>query len=231
MAAFTLPVTRPRPVAAVPAEQRIAIRGLSWDLYNRLSEAIGADQHVRLTFDGKDLEIMVTGPAHEDHNQLLSDFLTIVAAACGIRSRKLGQTTWKRPAVERGLQADQCVYFDRGKLAAVARARTAGSNDVADYPNPDLAIEIDISQSQVDRPGIYAALKIPEVWRFNGDEAVIEQLGPDGHYAVAKRSQWLPVRPEDLRRWLVDDDSSDDVEWKQRLTKWAQSLAAGGNGA
>ena len=33
-------------------------------------------------------------------------------------------------------------------------------------PNPDLAIEVDISPPKVDRPGIYAALKVMEVWRF-----------------------------------------------------------------
>ena len=35
-----------------------------------------------------------------------------------------------------------------------------GSNDVADYPNPDLAIEVDISPSQLDRPEIYAKLQV-----------------------------------------------------------------------
>ena len=42
--------------------------------------------------------------------------------------------------------------------------------DIADYPNPDLAIEIDISPPEVDREGIYKSLKVAEIWRFDGEE-------------------------------------------------------------
>jgi Uma2 family endonuclease len=231
MSTITLPAalsTTPRRVGTTAAEQRIAIRGLSWDLYDRLSDAIGEDQHVRLAFDGKDLEIMVTGFDHEDYKGLVTLFLAAVMTACRIRGRLAGQTTWKRLEVERGLEAGQCVYFDPEKLTAVKRAQAAGAKN-ADYPLPDLAVEIDISRPVIDRPGIYAKLKVPEVWRFDGDEVVIEQLGPDGQYAAAKRSRWLPVRVEDIRRWLVEEDASDDLEWKLRLAEWAKGLAAGGH--
>ena len=60
----------------------------------------------------------------------------------------------------RGLAVDQCYYFEAGKPAAVAAARARKSNDVADYPNPDLAIEVDLSPPEIDRAGIYAALKV-----------------------------------------------------------------------
>ena len=201
------------------------------DLYDRISEAIGEKQRVFVAFDGKDIEIMTKGPVHEDFRHRITDFLSIVPAACGIRSRQLGETTWKRYKIKRGLEADQCVFFDPDKLAVLIKGPAASSNDLAQYPNPDLAVEIDISPSKVDRPGIYARLKVPEVWRFNGDIVVIEQLGPDGKYTAAERSLWIPVRASDLRRWLVEEDASDDVKWKRRLAKWAKGLAADGNGA
>jgi hypothetical protein len=37
----------------VRGDQRIVIQGVSWDLYDQLSEAIGDEQHVRLAYDGK----------------------------------------------------------------------------------------------------------------------------------------------------------------------------------
>ena len=40
------------------------------------------------------------------------------------------------------------------------------SNDVADYPNPDLMSEVDLSPSKIDRPGIYRALEVAEFWRL-----------------------------------------------------------------
>ena len=48
--------------SVIPGEQRIVIRDLTWDLYDKLSDAIDERQHVRLTYDGRDLEIMTTGP-------------------------------------------------------------------------------------------------------------------------------------------------------------------------
>ena len=46
-----------------------------------------------------------------------------------------------------GIEAGQCYYFDPDKLAASDRAAASDSNDVADYPNPDLAVEIDLPSS------------------------------------------------------------------------------------
>ena len=166
MSTIALPA---QPIAAAPppssrqaspmtGDQRIAIRGVSWDLYDRLSEAIGDKQHVFLAYDGKDLEIMTKGPNHEDYRDLIGDFVKAVRGACGIPGRGFGETTWKRAMAARGIEADQCYLFDPDKLA-IANAAAKRSNSIADYPDPDLVVKIDISPPLVDRPGIYAALK------------------------------------------------------------------------
>ncbi len=69
-------------------------------------------------------------------------------------------------------------------------------------PPPDLAIEIDISPPEFDRPGIYAAIKIAELWRFDGEKVVIERLGRDGRYRPAAASRLLKVRANELTHWL-----------------------------
>jgi Uma2 family endonuclease len=92
------------------------------------------------------------------------------------------ETNWIRPELERGLEADQCYVFDPAKLAVVHELLARRENDVAAYPNPDLAVEVDLSSPQADRPGIYAALQVPELWRFDGEIVSIEQLGSDGRY-------------------------------------------------
>ena len=50
-------------------DQRIVIRGVGWHVYDCLSEAIGEGQHVRLAYDGEDLEIMTTGHLHERYSE------------------------------------------------------------------------------------------------------------------------------------------------------------------
>jgi Uma2 family endonuclease len=219
--------TLSRPPRLDQSDHRIVISAVEWDLYDRLSEAIGERQHVRLAYDGEDLEIMTTGRLHEDYKELLGQIVGTVSKILGIPRSKLGETTWKRPEIARGIQADQCYYFVAEKLAADKAARARKSNVVADYPNPDLAIEIDLSDPQVDRSGIYAALRVAEVWRFDGESLVIEQLRDDGSYVTAEASRFLPLRAADILRWLVEEDSGDQIAWERRLDAWARALRRG----
>ena len=133
--------------------------------------------------------------------------------------KSAGQTTWKRPEVARGLEADESYFFHADKLDAVAAGKAQRSLDIADYPNPDLGIEVDMSPPKIDRPGIYAALKVAEVWRFDGErqELVIERLEDDGTYRAVDRSSFLPVSAAEIRRWVVEEDSHDQSAWARRL--------------
>lgn len=117
MAIVTQPARTPSPPAqakpsltAIPGDQRIVIRNLSWELYDRLSDAVGERQHIYLAYDGRDLELMTKGWTHEDYKELFSRFVTFVTSELRIRSRPAGETTWKRPEIKRGLEADQRFY-------------------------------------------------------------------------------------------------------------------------
>ena len=178
----------------LPGDQRIAIRGVTWDLYSRLVDAVSEDQHLKLAFDGRDIEIMTTSFLHERFKRLLGRLVEIITEELAIAFAGGGETTWKRDDLERGLESDQCYYFLPEKLSAVAEAAARQSNDINDYPNPDLAVEIDLSPSQVDRPGIYAALRVTEVWRFDGETMLFETLRPDD-YLRADRGEPFPSHP------------------------------------
>jgi len=78
--------------------------------------------------------------------------------------------------------------------------RARGSGGAAGYPSPDLAIEVDLSQAKVDRPGIYAALRVPEVWRFLGKSVTIERLDGQGSYNSVDTSAFLLIRADEVAR-------------------------------
>jgi hypothetical protein len=60
-------------------DQRTVFRGVDWHTYHSWSEATGEGQHVRLTYDGKDLEIiMVTGNLHEHLKELINKIVNAV---------------------------------------------------------------------------------------------------------------------------------------------------------
>jgi Uma2 family endonuclease len=208
---------------------RVVIRNVDWAFYEQLVDSIPEGIHIHLDYDGKDLEIVSpTSILHDASRGLLGHFVEAVAEELEIPYKSAGQTTWKRPEVLRGLEADECYFFRDEKLSAVDNLRSRKSMKIADYPNPDLAIEVDISRSKVDRPGIYAALKVAEVWRFDGprEVVIIEVLGEDGVYHAAEQSTFLPVLAEEVRRWVVEEDSRDESAWARRLRAWVRAELA-----
>jgi Uma2 family endonuclease len=215
--------TASQPFLTAQGDQRIVIRGVDRDLYDRLSQAIGEDQHIRLAYDGKDLELLTTGNVHEHFKELLGRIIQALAIALDIDFVGCGETTWDAEGTDRALQADLSYYFDAEKVRAGRDALDRQSKEPADYPAPDLAIEIDISSPKVDRSGIYTALGVPEIWRFNGKGLVIEQLQPEGAYKSVDGSRFFPIVASDIRRWLVEE-STKSPAWDRRLLRWAQEL-------
>lgn len=88
-----------------------------------------------------------------------------------------------------------------------------------DYPDLDVCIEADISPSKVDRPGIYAVQQVAEVWRFEGQSVgvVFERLAGGGTYERIDQSGFIPVRAEEVLRWVIQEDSRDGSQWARRL--------------
>ncbi|MFO0892534.1 MAG: hypothetical protein U0790_25755 [Isosphaeraceae bacterium] len=207
-------------------ETRIAVRSVPFSTYELWVDSLPPQSSVRMAYDGRDLEVMTKGLKHEDFRQLLGLIINHTCLEIGIAHKSLGETTWKRVTLARGIEADQAYYFSREKLAKAAAAKASGSDEIADYPNPDLAIEVDISPPLVDRPGIYAALQVPELWRFDGETLTFENLGPDGRYLPAPASRWLPLRPDQVVPWLVEEDSSDETAWARRLRAWIRENLA-----
>jgi Uma2 family endonuclease len=109
------------------------------------------------------------------------------------------------------------LYFDVEKVRAGRDALHRKSDNPADYSSPDLAIEIDVSGPKVDRPLIDAAVGLVEVWRFDGQNLTIEYLQAEGSYVPAEANWFMPVRAEDVRRGLIDEDSTHGLAWERRL--------------
>jgi Uma2 family endonuclease len=217
------PTPRPAFVLVEGGDQRTVFRGVDWHTYSQLSEAAGECGSIRLIYDGKDLEIMVIGNIHDYYKGLLIKIVNAVILGRDLDSVDCGQTTWR--TLIRGLEADLSYYFDPEKIRVAREALARKSMDPVDYPRPDLAIEIDMSPPQVDRPAIYADLGVAEVWRLvRGQELIIETLQADGSYALVEESRFLNIRAEDVLRWLNEAATERPAAWHRRLNQWAMGL-------
>jgi Uma2 family endonuclease len=205
-------------------DERLVFRGVDWHTYNQLSESRGDGQHVHLIYDGKDLEIMVIGNVHEIFKGRISKIINAVAMGRRVNHVDAGQAT--RRAAERGLESDLSYYFDAEKIRVVREALRRRARNPADYPSPDMSVEIDMSPSQVDRPAVYRDLRVIEVWRFvRGEQLIIEQLQPDGSYAPVQESQFLGISADQIISWMKQaEEEPDESAWLFRLTQWALTL-------
>ena len=193
---FMATVTLEKPTGV--GDRRMVLRGISWETYVRLNKEIGDHQATRLAFNRGVLELMSPSPLHERLKSLIRILVEEVATGLGMECESYGSTTWRREEAQRGLEPDDCFYFDPIKIAQFS----GRVPDQPDDPLPDLAIEIDISSSEIDRPSIYASLGIPEVWRHDGDRLRIDQLPPDGMYRETLQSRFLPIRTEEILHFL-----------------------------
>jgi hypothetical protein len=212
------------PLVPVHNDQRIVFRGVDWHTYHSLSKATDDGRHVRLAYDGKDLEIiMVTSNIHEHLKEFINKIVNAVTLGRNIDFLSCGETTWQTKV--RGLEADLSYYFDPEKIRVASDALARESMEPADYPRPDLAIEVDTSGPKIDRPSIYADLGVVEVWRYvKGQKLIIEHLQPDGSYAPVDSSRFLRIRAVEILGWLTAEDSGRESAWNRRLNQWAMGL-------
>ncbi len=197
------------------APQRIALRGVNWADYQAVREALD-DRSVRMTYDRGVLELMTPLPIHERYKVLIGRMIDMMTLEMRMRVVGLGSATFQREDLERGLEPDQCYYFSSAeKVADWARI------DLSVDPPPDLAIEIDIASDSRRRLSIYAALGVPEVWRFDGERLDALRLGERGEYQPVSNSEYFPLLPmEEVARFLRQYALGDDTAWAAAFQDW-----------
>lgn len=177
---------------------------------------------VRITFDRGEMEIMVVGGTHERLKKIVALLIETWITDTGGAYLPCGGMTHLRADVEKGLEPDECYYVQNW-------AKVVGARDI-DFttdPPPDLAVEIEVSRTVLNRLPIYAAFKIPEVWRYNGSRLAVLVLQPDGSYHESPVSRALPALPLNEVPGvlaLADDLALDFAAITRRLREWIRTL-------
>lgn len=98
-----------------------------------------------------------------------------------------------REDLSRGLEPDQYYYIqNETQVCGIAQI------DLTQFPPPDLAVEVDITSSSLNRFSIYADLRVPEVCRYDGRSLTIYTLQV-GEYQESDRSTALSIlKAEDV---------------------------------
>ncbi len=195
-----------------PVNQTVVLENVSWRTYERLLQDLADSSAPRLTYDRGVLEIMSPTPEHERLNRTLAQLVEVLAEELEVEIENLGSSTFRREDLERGFEPDSCFYVRnaekvRGKLRL----------DLTVDPPPDLVIEIDITSHSIGKMPIYARVRVPEVWRYDGTTFRIDRLEGD-EYVSTDSSVAFPI--------LTVQSASDFLEESRRSTRlgWLKSL-------
>ncbi len=104
------------------------------------------------------------------------------------------------------------------------RVRDPDNIDLDVDPPPDLAIEIEITRSALNRLGIYGALRVPEIWRFNGRDLKVLLRQDDGSYRLSAVSAAFPDIPmAEIERFATLEGFRDENEWARQFREWVRA--------
>ncbi len=209
--------------AQLSQEQRIVFDSADWAMYEGFLKALD-NRPVRVTYDRGHLEIMTLSFPHEKSSNLLGRLVEVLTEELNIPLQSAGSTTLKREDLDKGVEADQSYYLENEPMI-----RDKEEIDLTVDPPPDLALEIDITRSSLNRMGIYAALRVPEVWRYDGEKLTVYRLDRKGKYRVVDRSVHFPFLPlSEITRFLNLRSQLGETGVVRAFRKWVQEQQAKG---
>lgn len=205
----------------VPPGDSVLLEDVDWRTYTRLLRVFGDRPTVRLTYDRGRLEIMAPMLLHSRGDDFLGQLVRVLTEELDLPIMGGGNVTIRRRAKQRGLEPNRCFW-----IANAPRMVGIDRLDLRRDPPPDLALELDVTSSSLNRMRIYAKLGVPEVWRIKGDSLTFHVLGKKGTYVNARRSRSFPlVRPSDLLPFFLEGRKGGDQNpILRRFRDWVRQM-------
>ena len=173
----------------LPAGAVLRFDDVPWAVYENLLADLGEGYAVRIFYDNGRMEVMAPASTHEKSKSAINRLIMALCDELEIDVESLGSTTLKVEIRAKGAEPDDCFYVQSASLII-----GKDDLDLAHDPPPDIAVEIDITNTSLSKFAIYAALNIPEIWRVRGRQVEFYLLTADG-YEMTHASRAFPFLP------------------------------------
>jgi Uma2 family endonuclease len=182
------PTEQQVPAETKPTETGVVLRNVSWQTYKALMVDVGDDRAWRIAYNEEVLEIRMPLQEHEFPKIMIAKFVAALSEELEIEIMELGSLLLEREDLTRAIEPDTCFYIQNESLV---RGRNI---QLPNDPPPDLAVESDYTSSSLNKFAIYAALGVPELWRYRNQTLTIYQL-VEGEYQEVNQSLAFPFLP------------------------------------
>jgi Uma2 family endonuclease len=198
----------------ISAATDVTVLAVGWSVYEAMLDESGDDRHSRLAYTGELLEIMSPSGKHEFYSRLLDTLIREVSLEWEFELASFGSVTLK--AKPRGAEADSTLYV--GARAALMRQRE--DVELPQDPPPDIVLEVDISRERIDKQALYAALGVPEFWRYDGQRLRGYDLRDPTRPEISESIALAGLPLSELDRLLEMRRDTDHNTLVHRWRKW-----------
>ncbi|MFP4692781.1 MAG: Uma2 family endonuclease [Halothece sp.] len=206
-----------------PTETNLILQGIRWETYQALLQDLSKTSRKRLTYDREILEIMTPLPEHEINKRFLGRIVETATEVLGLEIYSWGSVTLMRKDLQRGIEPDECYYISRE-----ATMRGKLTLDLNHDPPPDLAIEVDITNSSLNRLDIYAKLGITEVWRFDGQNLLIYILQNEVYQQQEKSKVLSVLSRSEILQFLNQRREMGENALLKKFRQWLENKTNAG---
>jgi Uma2 family endonuclease len=180
-----------------------------------------------MIFADETLTLVTKSRIHEWYAERLAAVVKALAGALSIEWEDAGGATYRREDLSAGVEGDKTFYF-----AEHAKLMTGGQNiDLSVQPPPDLAIEVEVTNSADAAMLVWGRLGVPEVWRLdpNSMEFGFWSRRDDGAYEWVEVSGiFAGLRADLISKQLRLAGELGAARWEAGLAAWARDLKTHG---
>ena len=206
-------------VSQMPDAHVETFHNVTWDEYEELLEQVGEARGLRISYNDGTLKVMSLSLEHEKYADFIKRLISVLSLRLRINILFSGSATMRKRKKSKGNEPDAGFY--------VQTASVVGNRLDLDFsidPPPDVVLEIDIHHDSTHNDPIYAALGVPEIWRYDGYEMIILLL-QDDDYIEAESSLALPMLSgEILAEYLERMRREGEFAAVLAFDEWLQSL-------
>lgn len=203
-------------------EPRIVMHNFTWQDYEKLLEAIGDRPTIQVTYDQGTVELMSPSTEHEYCERLISYLIQALCDELDLPRLCAGSSTWRRKDLERGLEPDSCFY-----LANEPLVRGRKKIDLSVDPPPDLVVEVQFTNSIIDKIPLYAALGVSEIWLYDMEDLHVLRLNENRKFVEQEHSEFFPPRAiEGVREFIALRGGPHETAWARNFRRWVRDNLA-----
>ncbi|NJL64739.1 MAG: Uma2 family endonuclease [Methylacidiphilales bacterium] len=202
-------------VATTQAETRTLLSYVSWQTFKIMLAEMGSERQNRIAYDSGMVEIMTPLMPHENSNRNIEGLILVLCEELGLEVKSTGSLTLTRDDIEKGGEPDSSYYIQNELLV-----RGKENIDLDRYPPPDLVLEVEYSRPKIDKLSLYAALDIPEFWRYNGTVLRIYTLSDDKYIEVENSPTFTDIPVKDIPRFIQESKKVGQLAAKRNFRDW-----------